>query len=66
MEIFGHLPNGEPVNRVEICNKYLRAKILSWGSVLQDLRYHSSETSLVLGLETLEDYLNHSRFSSLV
>ena len=60
--IFGHLPDGAAVERVTIAGGGLTARVLSYGSVLQDLRLAGHGPSLVLGLPTLADYLAHSRY----
>ncbi len=60
--IFGFLPDGQPVEAVTIGAGSLRADIMSWGAVLRDLRLEGPDWPLVLGFETLDDYLRHSRF----
>ncbi len=61
-EIFGHLPSGEPVHRVTIRGGGLTANILTWGSVIQDLRLEGHAAPLVLGFENFQDYLDHSPY----
>jgi aldose 1-epimerase len=62
MEVFGHMPDGEPVGRVEIAGGGLKAAILSYGSVLHDLRMKGHEAPLVLGYAEFSDYLAHSPY----
>ncbi|WP_316860438.1 aldose epimerase family protein [uncultured Cohaesibacter sp.] len=59
LEQFGVMPDGTPVERVTITGGGLSAKILSYGAVLQDLRLDGFEKPLVLGFETLENYLTY-------
>ena len=61
-EIFGHLPSGEPVHRVVLSGGGLTAHVLTWGSVIQDLRLEGHEPPLVLGFTDLESYLAHSPY----
>tara|TARA_B100000989_G_scaffold284471_1_gene251310 strand:- start:402 stop:935 length:534 start_codon:yes stop_codon:yes gene_type:complete len=62
---FGTLPDGDPVTGVRISADRLRATILSWGATLQDLRFdladNRSDIPLVLGFDSIEDYLVHGR-----
>ena len=63
---FGTLPDGDVVTGVRIGGDRLRATILSWGATIQDLRFGPSsnqgDAPLVLGFETIDDYLVHGRF----
>ena len=59
---FGILSNGQSIEAVTIGAGKLRADIVSWGAVLRDLRLDGSDWPLVLGFQTLDDYVNHSRF----
>lgn len=61
-EIFGHTATGEPVYRVELRGGGLTAKVLSWGSVIQDLRLEGHAPPLVLGFEDFASYPLHSPF----
>ena len=54
--IFGHLPDGAAVEQVTISGGGLTARVLSYGSVLQDLRLAGIERSLTLGSDRLSDY----------
>jgi aldose 1-epimerase len=61
-QIFGHF-QGAPAFEVEIASKAgARAKIISWGAVLRDLLVPTAQgpQRVVLGLNTIEDYVAHS------
>ncbi|MDR8410490.1 galactose mutarotase [Nonomuraea sp. 3-1Str] len=62
--MFGTLPSGERVERFELTSGRLRAAVLSYGAVLQSLEV--SGVNVVLGLDTLEDYLTRSRYFGAV
>lgn len=62
MTSFGHLPNGEPVERLAIAGGGLRGHVLTYGAVLQDLYLAGHEAPLVLGFDDLPNYLNHSPY----
>ena len=57
VEQFGVMPDGTPVQRATIRGGGLTAKILSYGTVIQDLRLDGHDKPLVCGFEKLEDYL---------
>lgn len=59
---FGTLADGSAVEAVRIAGGGLAATVLTYGAVLQDLRLAGHQPPLVLGFETLADYLAHSRF----
>ncbi|ASY58511.1 aldose epimerase family protein [Sinorhizobium sp. CCBAU 05631] len=61
-EIFGHLPSGEPVHRLTLTGGGLTAKVLTWGSVIQDLRLDGHAAPLVLGFEDFDSYPAHSSY----
>lgn len=61
-EIFGHLPSGEPVQRVTLKGGGLTASVITWGSVIQDLRLEGHAAPLVLGFENFESYPAHSSY----
>jgi len=58
----GTLPDGQPVERIEIRGGGLSAAVLTYGAVLQDLRLDGHAPPLVLGFERIEDYLDQSVF----
>lgn len=62
MDVFGHMPDGEPVGAVEIAGGGLKATILSYGSLLHDLRLKGHDAPLVLAYAEFKDYLEHSPY----
>ncbi|MEU7828181.1 aldose epimerase family protein [Nonomuraea sp. NPDC049129] len=62
--MFGTLPSGEQVERLELSSGRLRASVLTYGAILQSLEV--SGVNVVLGLPTLEDYLTRSRYFGAV
>jgi aldose 1-epimerase len=62
MDIFGHMPDGEPVGAVEISGGGLKATILSYGSLLHDLRLKGHAAPLVLGYGDIKDYFPPSPY----
>lgn len=62
MDVFGHMPDGEPVGAVEIAGGGLKATILSYGSLLHDLRLKGHEPPLVLAYADFADYPAHSPY----
>lgn len=66
-EPFGQMTDGTPVQRVTISGGGLRARIITYGGVLQDLRLDGHDAPLVLGFDSLADYLAHSpNFGAIV
>lgn len=59
-EIFGHTDAGEPVYRVTIRGGGLTANVITWGSVIQDLRLEGHQPPLVLGFEDFDSYPKYS------
>ncbi|MFG1702323.1 aldose epimerase family protein [Nonomuraea sp. M3C6] len=62
--IFGTLPSGEHVERVELSSGRLRAEVLTYGAIVRSLEV--SGRNVVLGLDTLADYLTRSRYFGAV
>ena len=62
LELFGTDKKGQPVHRIHLSGGGLKASILTWGGVLQDLRLDGHPPSLVLGFERFSDYLAHSPY----
>jgi aldose 1-epimerase len=62
MDIFGEMPNCDPVGAVEIAGGGLKATILSYGSLLYDLRLKGHDAPLVLAYADFADYLEHSPY----
>lgn len=64
---FGTTSDGRNVEAVEITGGGMRAHILTYSAVLQDLRLEKHESPLVLGFDTFPLYENHSpNFGSIV
>jgi aldose 1-epimerase len=61
-EVFGAGRNGEAVTRVFLTGGGLTANVLTWGSIIQDLRLEGHSAPLVLGFDNMPDYLAHSPF----
>ena len=59
-ERFGATREGEDVHRIALRNGALRANVITWGAVLQDLRLADHDAPLVLGFERFEHYPDHS------
>ncbi len=57
---FGQMPDGRVVDCISLSAGSLSANVLTYGSILQDLRLDGHAPSLVLGFEDLDYYLNHS------
>jgi len=63
---FGHLADGTEVRAIEIANGGLRAKILTYGAVIQDIRLDGVAHPLVLGFDTIEGYVNNPAYFGAV
>jgi aldose 1-epimerase len=61
-EVFGHTRGGDEVRRWHIAGGGLRAGILDFGAIVQELWLDGHDSPLVLGFERFEDYLKHSLF----
>ncbi|WP_347267694.1 aldose epimerase family protein [Paracoccus sp. (in: a-proteobacteria)] len=59
--IFGRLPDGRAVESIRLQGDGLSAEVLTWGAVIRDLRFDGHAPPLVLGLNSIGDYLAHSR-----
>lgn len=59
---FGVLPNGQDVQAYRIAKGGLSANILDYGATLQGLCLDGHEPSLVIGSESLADYLGAMRY----
>lgn len=62
---FGTLADGERVERYVLDNGRLRAAVLTYGATLQRLET-AGGTNVVLGLDTLDDYVHRSRYFGAV
>ena len=58
---FGTMPDGHEIGAVTIAAGRLSVDILSLGAVVRDLRLEGADHPLVLGFESLDDYLQHSK-----
>jgi aldose 1-epimerase len=61
-EVFGRLETGETVQRIVLTGGGLTAHVLTWGTVIQDLRLEGHAPPLVLGFEDFPSYLAHSPY----
>lgn len=59
---FGTTPDGKTVHRVCLEGGGLRANFLTWGASLQSLHLEGHAPSLVLGFDSLEDYIDHGLY----
>ena len=62
VEEVGRTPDGHAVHRVALEGGGLRARILTWGAVVQDLFIEGHEPSLVLGFPRFADYPAYSPY----
>lgn len=62
VEQFGMMPDGGPVERISLSAGVLSASVLTYGSVLQDLRLQGHAPALVLGFDSFSPYLTHSPY----
>ncbi|MEU8800412.1 aldose epimerase family protein [Spirillospora sp. NPDC048819] len=62
---FGATPEGEKVERHVLDNGRLRVAVLTYGATVQRLEV-ADGANVVLGLDTLEDYLHRSRYFGAV
>lgn len=62
IETFGRVEGGESVGRIAISGGGLKANILSFGAVVQDLRLDGHDAPLVLGFDRFEDYLSYANY----
>jgi aldose 1-epimerase len=59
-EIFGRMPDGEDVYQVVLSEGDLSVSVITFGAVIRDVRLAGVDHPLVLGLETLDRYIEHS------
>ncbi len=62
MESFGTLADGRDVERVTLEKHGMRARIITRGAALQDLRLDQFPFPLVLGFDRLDNYLEYPRY----
>jgi aldose 1-epimerase len=58
--IFGTLPDGGEIREATISNGALTATVLTYGGVVRDIRLDGADHPLVLGFDSLENYLTYS------
>ncbi len=61
-EVFGQTSDGEAVHRFSIEGGGLKAKVMTFGACLQDLRLDGHPAPLVLGFDNFADYPAHSPY----
>ena len=62
---FGTMPDGEEVFSYELCGKNIKAEILNYGGIIKNLWVKNAGgeyVDVVLGRDSLEEYLNNSGF----
>ncbi|GAA0563274.1 aldose epimerase family protein [Actinomadura livida] len=64
-DLFGATPEGEQVDRYVLDNGRLRVAVLTLGATVQRLEV-ADGTNVVLGLDSVDDYLNRSRYFGAV
>ncbi len=62
IETFGQDRHGADIHRIRLTGHGLNASILSYGAILQDLRFVDDGQSLVLGHDTAAEYLVDRNF----
>ncbi len=63
IEIFGHMPDGEPIHRIMLEAGRLRVALITYGAAIQSIEAPDRSgvsANVVLGLETLGGYVRHS------
>jgi aldose 1-epimerase len=63
---FGHLADGTEIRAIDIAHGGLRATILTYGAVVQDLRLDGVPHPLVLGFDSIEGYLRNPSYFGAV
>jgi len=66
VEVFGHAPDGSPVQVVTLHNGPLTARVMTWGASLHDLRMEGVPHSLVLGSPEFEAYLGPLKYAGAI
>ena len=61
-ELFGRTAEGEEVHRVTLEGGGLRARIMTWGATLQELRLEGHGSPLTLGFPDFDSYPRHSPY----
>ena len=63
---FGHMPSGENVEQITLDNGILSCSIITYGAILQSLSVpdrSGKATDIVLGFDTLEEYLTDEEYT---
>lgn len=60
-DIFGHLPDGRPVERLSLDAHGMQVRIITWGATVQDLRVGPQR--VILGADDLATYLGGLRYA---
>ena len=66
MTPFGTLPSGEAVHAIDLAAGDLRARILTYGAILQSLRFRDIPHSLTRGAEDLDTYLTEKPYHGVI
>lgn len=61
-EIFGHMPDGRPVEAIRLRGSHLAATVLTMGATVQDLRLDGVSHPLVLGFPELAPYMSEGLY----
>lgn len=61
-KLFGKMPNGDDVQQITISGGALTVKIITFAAAIQDMRLEGHASSLVLGFEDLEGYLDYPAY----
>lgn len=61
-ELFGTLPDGRQIEAVTLSGGGLRARVLTLGAIVQDLRHEALPFSLVRGTTRVGTYLGHMAY----
>lgn len=61
-QFFGRTSDGNDIRAIDIAGGRLRARVIEWGAAIQDLTFQMPDgpRRIVLGLNSLEDYVLHS------
>ena len=62
-ELFGHMPSGQSVFRLQLVNEHVRIRVLTFGAVLQAIETPDQAgvwANVALGLRTLDEYITRS------
>jgi aldose 1-epimerase len=62
VDLFGNMPDGQPVQAITIGRGRLQARVLTLGAIVQDLRLAGVAHPLVLGAASVAPYLGPMRY----